>query len=108
MDVKMNNDTIDVIVNFIRNQEGWSLGELKSELLSETQLLRSNGGQGFNVDEEECSVIWGTLTAGIDEVEELCCADNLISSYTTKLLDAFCNMLESFKDQECFLYNGGE
>lgn len=105
MDVKMNNETIEVLVNFIKQQEGWSLDELRDDLIGEGKLMNyENNDKNFTVDVDECSVVWGD----IDDGDHICNAGDLVNDYGWKLLMGVCNMLESFKDQECFLYKDGE
>jgi len=105
MDVKMDSNTIDVLINFIRNQEGWSMRELRDDLIDEGGLMKHNiNGTNFTVSLDECSVIWGCD----EDADDICLVEDLINDYGWKLLMSVCNMLESFKNQECFLYKDGE
>lgn len=110
MDVKMSNNTIDVLVNFIKQQEGWSMSELRDDLIGEGKLMTSSTtnyeGELFAIDTDECSVLWGCLHD--DDAQLVCNVGDLINDYGRRLLNAMCCMLESFKDQESFLYKKDE
>jgi len=100
MEVKMDNNTLEVLASVIREQEGWDLNELICDLLGETGMMKSEVGKEFTVNADECSIVWGDIEDG----EDLCNASDLINDYTRRLLKGVCNVIESFKNQECYLH----
>jgi hypothetical protein len=92
--VKANKKTLMAVKQFLQNGEGWDLDELISEWTFETKLLKHK--DMGDVDADECSIKW-------DE-DEICGLDEFIDKYTEILIEKFCNVLDSFVNEDLTYY----
>lgn len=93
--MKTNKKTLMAVKQFLENRErerereGWSLDELISEIVAETDLLKI-GDITLSID--ECSIEWGE--------REICILSNFIDKYSEVFIEKICNTLDSFIDED--------
>lgn len=94
--MKANKKTLMAVKQFLQNQEGWDLDELKDDIVVETKLLKSKEMGDVTLATDECGITWGD--------ENICVLCNFIDHYTDKFIEKMCNVLDSFVGEDISYY----
>lgn len=95
--MKANKKTLMAVKKYLQEQEGWDLDEVISDIISETEMLKSGG---TSITADECTVVWGTAMEGND----VCDLQEFIDTYTDKFIENICNILDSFVGDDISCY----
>lgn len=95
--MKANKKTLMAVKQFLENQEGWDLDEVKAEIVEETKLLKTKEMGENTLATDECGIEW--------DGKEVCVLSEFVDKYTDVLLEKVCNVLDSFvgEDISCYL-----
>lgn len=99
--MKANKKTLMAVKRYLQEQEGWDLGEVISDIVSETGMLKSGD---TSITADECTVIWGTQSEG----DDICDLQDFIDEFTYKFIERVCNILDSFVGDDIDCYFEGE
>ena len=93
--MKANEKTLLAVKRYISEPEGYDMEEIISDLVYETGILKLKINENIKqqlVAPDEC-----TIQRGEDYV---CSLDDFIGAFSEKLINAFCNVLDSFVDED--------
>ena len=92
--MKANKKTLMAVKKYLQEQEGWDLGEVVSDMIYETELLKT---EDTFISPDECSVFWG-------DQDKICDFQEFIDAYSNKFIENICNILDSFvgDDIDCY------
>ncbi|WP_283695790.1 hypothetical protein [Clostridium perfringens] len=94
--MKANKKTLMVVKNYLKNEEGYDLDEVISDIVSETNMLKAKEMGDNTLSIDECSINWGD--------DEICVLEDFINDYTNKFIDKICNVLDSFVGEDIDWY----
>ncbi|MBS6486404.1 hypothetical protein [Veillonella sp.] len=92
--MKANKKTLMAVKQFLQEQEGWDLDEIKSDIVAETEMLKTKEMGELATD--ECGIEW--------DGKEVCVLEEFIDKYTDILIDKICNVLDSFVGEDISCY----
>lgn len=95
--MKANKKTLMAVKQFLLNEEGWELDELKEEIVEETKLFKNKEMGDHTLATDECGIEW--------DGKEVCVLSELVDSYTYILLRKVCNVIESFAGEDISDYD---
>ncbi|MGU8921427.1 hypothetical protein ACV3UV_12020 [Clostridium perfringens] len=98
--MKANKKTLMAVKNYLKNEEGYDLDEVISDIVSETNMLKAKEMGDATLSLDECSINWGD--------DEVCVLEDFINDYTNKFIDKICNVLDSFVGENIDWYLGEE
>ncbi|MGM8331726.1 hypothetical protein [Clostridium perfringens] len=94
--MKANRKTLIAVKNYLKNEEGYDLDEVISDIVSETNMLKVKEMGDNTLSLDECSINWGD--------DEVCVLEDFINDYTNKFINKICNVLDSFVDEDIDWY----
>lgn len=94
--MKANRKTLIAVKNYLKNEEGYDLDEVISDIVSETNMLKAKEMGDVTLSLDECSINWGD--------DEVCVLEDFINDYTNKFINKICNVLDSFVDEDIDWY----
>ncbi len=94
--MKANKKTLMAVKNYLKNEEGYDLDEVISDIVSETNMLKTKEIGDVVLSLDECSINWGD--------DEVCVLEDFINDYTNKFIDKICNVLDSFVGEDIDWY----
>jgi hypothetical protein len=95
--MKANKKTLMAVKQFLLNEEGWELDQLKEEIVEETKLLKNKEMGDHTLATDECGIEW--------DGKEVCVLSEFVDSYTKILLEKVCNVIESFAGEDISEYD---
>ena len=98
--MKANKKTLMAVKNYLKNEEGYDLDEVISDIVSETNMLKVKEMGDNTLSLDECSINWGD--------DEVCVLEDFINDYTEKFIDKICSVLDSFVGEDIDWYLGEE
>lgn len=92
--MKADKNTLMGVKNFLELRQGWSLDEVKDDIVSETGLLKHKEVGDLFTD--ECGIEW--------DGDNICVLEEFIDMYTDIFIKKICNVLDSFIDENLDYY----
>lgn len=93
---KADKKTLLAVKSFLQGREGYDLKEIITEIVEETNMLKTKEMRENTLALNECGIEW--------EDTSICTLDDFINEYTEKFINKICNVLDSFMNEQIDSY----
>ena len=95
--IKANKKTLMAVKHFLSEESGsWDKDGMIKEIAHETKLLKHRDMGDNTLSMDECGIEW--------DGDNICNLDDFINSFSNILIEKFCNVLDSFVDEDISCY----
>lgn len=95
--MKANKKTLMAVKRYLEEQEGYDMYDVVSDLVYETEMLKTKRTGDMLISPDECDIRWGN--------DEVCNLDDFINKFSGKFVEHICNVLNSFEDEDINCYS---
>lgn len=95
--MKANKKTLMAVKRYLEKPEGYDMGEVISDMVYETKMLKIPGKDKGLISPDECDIKWGE--------DQVCDLEEFINAFSERFIKKMCNVLDSFvgDDIDCYL-----
>ncbi|WWU66117.1 hypothetical protein QJR26_07020 [Clostridium baratii] len=93
---KADKKTLLAVKSFLQGREGYDLKEIITEIVGETNMLKTKEMGENTLPLDECGIEWGDTS--------ICTLDDFINEYTEKFINKIRNVLDSFMNEDIDSY----